>query len=265
MTKFMKKLMKLFKKNTVSVILSIILLVLIVYFIIDILKNNNIIENFSEEEERRSMSEEERRSMSEEERRSMGEEERRSMGEEERRSMSEEERRSMGEEERRSETEELQEIAEAMEEEEMGAVVAMDMLSEMEESILTEGDIIMDKPDTQSFRFNTPTPTPININVSYNNKNVVNDSNIDIDEASLGLTRSESSGNTMKSSTEEVSPNGNNNYGSVSWNLTSDYYIPGVTNVNQNYNQDESSGDNNGYPYMFEKPWSNYRSGDHHK
>jgi len=227
------------------------------------------------EEERRSMSEEERRSMSEEERRSMSEEERRSMSEEEKRSMSEEERRMMGEEERRmmgeeerrmmSETEELAEIAEAMEEEEMGAVVAMDMLSEVEGSILTEGEIVMEKPDTQSFRFNTPTPTPININVSYNNKNVVNDSNIDIDEANLDSTRSESSGNTMKSSTEEVSPNGNNNYGKVSWNLTSDYYIPGVTNVNQNYNQEESPKENAGYPYMFEKPWSNYRSGDHHK
>ena len=160
-------------------------------------------------------------------------------------------------------TEELQEIVEDMEEEEMGAVVAMDMLNEMEGSILTNGEVVMEKPDTQSFRFNTP--TPININVSYNNKNVVNDSNIDIDEANLGSTRSESSGNTMKSSTEEVSPNGNNNYGTVSWNLTSDYYIPGVTNVNQNYNQQESNEENNGYPYMYGRPWSNYMSGDHHK
>jgi hypothetical protein len=233
MKKFMKNLMKLLKKNTISVILSIILLVLIVYFIIDILKNNNIIENMSCEGEE-------------------GEE-----GEECEEEQGEEEQ---GEEEEMSEAEELQEIAEATEEEGMGAVVAMDMLNEMEGSILTDGEVIMEKPDTQSFRFNTP--TPININVSYNNKNVVNDSNIDIDEARLGLTRSESSGNTMKSSTEEVSPNGNNNYGKVSWNLTSDYYIPGVTNVNQNYNQEESSGDNNGYPYMFGRPWSNYMSGD---
>lgn len=238
MKKFMKNLMKLLKKNTVSVVLSIILLVLIVYFIIDILKNNNIIENMTcggeEGEEGEECEEEEQ-----------GEEE---QGEEE-----------QGEEEE-SGTEELAEIAEAMEEEEMGAVVAMDMLNEMEGSILTNEEVLLEKPDTQSFRFNTP--TPININVSYNNKNVVNDSNIDIDEASLGSTRSESSGNTMKSSTEEVSPNGNSNYGTVSWNLTSDYYIPGVTNVNQNYNQQESSDENNGYPYMYGRPWSNYMSGD---
>ena len=241
MKKFMKNLMKLLKKNTVSVVLSIILLVLIVYFIIDILKNNNIIENMTCEEGEEGEECEE------------GEEE---QGEEEQGA------EEQGEEEE-SGTEELAEIAEAMEEEEMGAVVAMDMLSEMEGSILTEGEVVMEKPDTQSFRFNTP--TPININVSYNNKNVVNDSNIDIDEANLGSTRSESSGNSMKSSTEEVSPNGNNNYGTVSWNLTSDYYIPGVTNVNQNYNQEDSPKEDTGYPYMFEKPWSNYRSGDHHK
>jgi len=253
MKKFMKNLMKLLKKNTVSVILSIILLVLIVYFIIDILKNNNIIENMSCEGEEGEEGEECEEEQGEEE---QGEEE---QGEEE---QGEEEQgeEEQGEEEEMSEAEELQEIAEATEEEGMGAVVAMDMLNEMEGSILTDGEVIMEKPDTQSFRFNTP--TPININVSYNNKNVVNDSNIDIDEARLGLTRSESSGNTMKSSTEEVSPNGNNNYGKVSWNLTSDYYIPGVTNVNQNYNQEESSGDNNGYPYMFGRPWSNYMSGD---
>ena len=243
MKKFMKNLMKLMKKNTVSVVLSIILLVLIVYFIIDILKNNNIIENMTCEGEEGEEGEE----CEEEE--EQGEEE---QGEEE-----------QGEEEEMSETEELQEIVEDMEEEDMGAVVAMDMLSEMEGSILTNGEVVMEKPDTQSFRFNTP--TPININVSYNNKNVVNDSNIDIDEANLGSTRSESSGDTMKSSTEEVSPNGNNNYGTVSWNLTSDYYIPGVTNVNQNYNQQESNEENNGYPYMYGRPWSNYMSGDHNK
>jgi hypothetical protein len=263
MKKFMKNLMKLLKKNTVSFVLSIILLVLIIYFIIDILKNNNIIENMTCEGEEGEEGEECEEGGEEQGGEEQGGEE---QGGEEQGGEEQGGEENGGEEnggEEMSGTEELQEIVEDMEEEEMGAVVAMDMLSEMEGSILTNGEVVMDKPDTQSFRFNTPTPTPININVSYNNKNVVNDSNIDIDEASLGLTRSESSGNTMKSSTEEVSPNGNNNYGSISWNLTSDYYIPGVTNVNQNYNQEESSGDNNGYPYMFGRPWSNYMSGDH--
>ena len=62
----------------------------------------------------------------------------------------------------------LSSLVESTSEENITNSVARNMLSEEENSILTEEEIGMEKPSTQSFRFNNP--TPININVSYNTK-----------------------------------------------------------------------------------------------
>ena len=78
------------------------------------------------------------------------------------------------------------------------------------------------------------------------------------DETTTGTSMNTSSGTSMNTSSETQSSSSSNG---LSWSLTSDYYIPGVTNVNQNYNSEENETTNS-YPYLYEQPWSNYKSGD---
>ena len=287
--KNLNNLKKLFKNNLISILIIIILVILIIYFLMDIKKNNIINENFTNSEEgntlqNNSISNEENEnsnSLTGEEIRSMYMMEGETSEERRMRSMMEgetsEERRmkSMMEAETSSEMNTMNEesninylssLVDTTSEENITNSVARNMLSEEENSILIEEEISMEKPSTQSFRFNNP--TPININVSYNTKNSINDSNIADDDVysnvknidqSDDLSDDESTTGTSMNTLSETQSSSSSN--GLSWSLTSDYYIPGVTNVNQNYNSEENETTNS-YPYLYEQPWSNYKSGD---
>ena len=294
--KNLNNLKKFLRNNLISILIIIILVILIIYFLIDIKKNNIINENFTNSEEENTSQNTSISNVENENSNSLTGEEMRRMymmeGEtsEERRirsmmegETSEERRiRSMMEGETSDEMNTLNEendmnylssLVESTPEENITNSVARNMLSEEENSILTEEEIGMEKPSTQSFRFNNP--APININVSYNTKNSINDSNIaddDVysnvknidqadnlnDETTTGTSMNTSSGTSMNTTSETQSSSSSNG---LSWSLTSDYYIPGVTNVNQNYNSEENETTNS-YPYLYEQPWSNYKSGD---
>lgn len=276
---------KFLKNNLISFLIIIILVILIIYFLIDIKKNNIINENFTNSEEENILHNNDNSNVENENSNSLTGEEIRSMymmeGEtsEERkiRSMMEGENESMIEGETFSEMNTMNEesdknylssIVETTSEENITNSVARNMLSEEENSILIEEEIGMEKPSTQSFRFNNP--TPININVSYNTKNSINDSNIADDDVysnvkNINQSDDLSAESTIGTSSETLSSLSSNNSNTpsngLSWSLTSDYYIPGVTNVNQNYNSEENETTNS-YPYLYEQPWSNYKSGD---
>ena len=289
----LNNLKKLLKNNLISILIIIILVILIIYFLIDIRKNNIINENFTNSEEENTLQSNSISNIENENSNSLTGEEMRSMymmeGEtsEERRIMSmmegetSSEMNTLNEE---SDMNYLSSLVELTSEENITNSVVRNMLSEEENSILIQEEIGMEKPSTQSFRFNNP--TPISINVSYNTKNSINDSNIadddvysnvkNIDQAdnlndestsetSMNTLSESNTGTSMNTLSESQSSSSSNNSNTssngLSWSLSSDYYIPGVTNVNQNYNSEENETTNS-YPYLYEQPWSNYKSGD---
>ena len=268
-------------KKSFSIIIIILLLIIACYFVYDIMKNRNILENFESEieeteetEETPQLVEENTNTSSELPSMSIEEENLNAKMEGETRHLMEEEEnimRMFGEEEQGSEevSEELDNMVSETETEDMGKKIVNDMVSEERNSVLIEDEeTSLSKPDTQRFRFNNP--TPISINVSYNNKNSVNDSNVANDDifTNSGGIETMGSGTANKQPTNQQNnqqkhPNTsvNSDYGKISWNTVSDYYIPGVTNVNQNYNSGKSEN-SNACPLMYNKPWSDFKSGD---
>lgn len=266
-------------KNTFSIVIVVILVVLIGYIIFDIVRNKNVLENFSGESSSESSSES-RIPISGESsghtngRISSGSESRtanilnnNTISAEEQNLMTrmESERRSIVEEEEnvRKVSHELDSLSTLVNTEEMGQKILRDAESEENNRVLTEGSeegVALAKPDTQRFRFNNP--IPININVNYTTKNSISDNTIGGSgyEGMSGSGRSSSE--ESMSNSEESSTSVNSDYGKLTWNTVSDYYIPGVTNVNQNYNSGTTSEHAPACPLMYNNPWSTYESGD---
>ena len=283
LNKCLNNLIKFLKNNLISILIIIILVILIIYFLIDIRKNNIINENFTNSEEENTLQNNSISNKENENSKSLTGEEMRSMYMMEGETSEERRIRSMMEGETSEEMNTMNEennmnylssLVELTSEENITNSVARNMLSEEENSILIEEEIGMEKPSIQSFRFNNP--APININVSYNTKNSINDSNIADDDVysniknidqSDNLSDKSTTGTSSNTSTETQSSLSSSQLSSetpsngLSWSMTSDYYIPGVTNVNQNYNSEENETSNS-YPYLYEQPWSNYKSGD---
>ena len=140
-------------------------------------------------------------------------------------------------------------------------------ISEERNKILNQSaeEIYLPKPDIQKFRFDNP--VPISINVSYNTKQSINDSNIANDDIYTnkggieGMTPKLVQQENKAQTQAQTESSNNSTNSNISWNTSSDYYIPGVTNVNQNYNT-SSSKESNVSPLMYNKPWSDFQSGD---
>jgi len=156
------------------------------------------------------------------------------------------------------------------EEEEMTHKVIKNIESEKKNKILTHGEHEIKRPDTQTFRFNNPPSAPLNINVSYNSKHSINDSNFAKDDiysnsGSMGTRSQPRQQQHHQQQYQQQQYQQQNSvpsdYGKLTWNTLSDYYIPGVTNVNKNYNTG-SDKQSDACPILDNRPWADYKSGD---